>query len=403
MRRTAPPGPRCSSCRSPRCGGGGGGRRQGGRRRQRPDQDLVLEQRRGGGLGQGDGREVERGAPEREGHRPGDPGGQDLRGGHRRLDHGRQRAVPDLQHLARRGPAVPEAGRARRARQPAGRQRVRREPQRRPRRAVPVRGRQVLPAAVEGQPGDDLLQPEALQEGRDRRREPAAGHLRRVPRDVAQARHEQGARTPRSGRPRERVLPVVVRLLPAVHRRERGKPLVEDGKAQFAAEAGQQVAAFWQTMYEREASRRTRSSTATRSASRRPRWRSSARGRSRSTATRSTGASRRCRPPPASPPSEIQTFSDEKSIGMYSACKNRGTAWDVLKFATSKEQDGALLEATGQMPMRPDLLATFPDYFEKNPEYKHVRRAGRPHRRGAERGQLDRRSGRRSATPTRSR
>jgi len=30
---------------------------------------------------------------------------------------------------------------------------------------------------------------------------------------------------------------------------------------------------------------------------------------------------------------------------MYSACKNRGTAWEFLKFATSKEQDGALLEA----------------------------------------------------------
>jgi multiple sugar transport system substrate-binding protein len=34
-------------------------------------------------------------------------------------------------------------------------------------------------------------------------------------------------------------------------------------------------------------------------------------------------------------PSQIQTFSDEKSIGMYSSCQNRGTAWDFLKFATS--------------------------------------------------------------------
>ena len=52
------------------------------------------------------------------------------------------------------------------------------------------------------------------------------------------------------------------------------------------------------------------------------------------------------------PAERIHTFSDEKSIGMFTACKNRGTAWDVLKFATSQEQDGKLLEATGQMPMR---------------------------------------------------
>ena len=70
------------------------------------------------------------------------------------------------------------------------------------------------------------------------------------------------------------------------------------------------------------------------------------------------------------PADEIQTFSDEKSIAMYSACKNRGTAWDVLKFATSEEQDGAFLEESGQMPMRSDLLTTYPEYFDKRAEYK---------------------------------
>ena len=58
------------------------------------------------------------------------------------------------------------------------------------------------------------------------------------------------------------------------------------------------------------------------------------------------------------PAEEIQTFSDEKSIGMFTACENQATAWDVLKFATSEEQDGALLEATGQMPMRTDVART---------------------------------------------
>ncbi len=54
---------------------------------------------------------------------------------------------------------------------------------------------------------------------------------------------------------------------------------------------------------------------------------------------------------------------------MYSACKNRGTAWDVLKFATSKEQDGAFLTASGQMPMREDLTGTYPQFFEDKKEY----------------------------------
>ncbi len=67
---------------------------------------------------------------------------------------------------------------------------------------------------------------------------------------------------------------------------------------------------------------------------------------------------------------EIHTFSDEKSSAMYTACKNRGTAWEFLKFATSKDSDGQLLQLTGQMPMRADVVASFPDYFTKNPAYK---------------------------------
>ena len=68
--------------------------------------------------------------------------------------------------------------------------------------------------------------------------------------------------------------------------------------------------------------------------------------------------------------SEVHTFSDAKNIGLYSACKNQKTAWDVLKFATSKEQDQKLLETTGQMPIRTDLATTYADYFAENPQYK---------------------------------
>lgn len=69
-------------------------------------------------------------------------------------------------------------------------------------------------------------------------------------------------------------------------------------------------------------------------------------------------------------PGKTWTFSDAKNIGLYSACKNQGTAWDVLKFSTSKDQDGKLLELTGQMPLRTDLQTTYADYFTKNPAYQ---------------------------------
>jgi multiple sugar transport system substrate-binding protein len=70
------------------------------------------------------------------------------------------------------------------------------------------------------------------------------------------------------------------------------------------------------------------------------------------------------------PPAETYTFSDAKNVAVFSACQNQGTAWEVLKFATSEEQDGALLEGTGQMPLRQDLPGTFPDYFADNPAYQ---------------------------------
>jgi multiple sugar transport system substrate-binding protein len=70
------------------------------------------------------------------------------------------------------------------------------------------------------------------------------------------------------------------------------------------------------------------------------------------------------------PAAETYTFSDAKNIGLYTACQNQGTAWDVLKFATSPEQDEALLTKTGQMPIHKDLSTTYADYFTKNPAYQ---------------------------------
>ena len=70
------------------------------------------------------------------------------------------------------------------------------------------------------------------------------------------------------------------------------------------------------------------------------------------------------------PASQVYTFPDAKNIGMYTSCKNQGTAWDVLKFATSKDQDGKLLNVSGQMPIRTNLSNVYSDYFNAHPAYK---------------------------------
>lgn len=68
-------------------------------------------------------------------------------------------------------------------------------------------------------------------------------------------------------------------------------------------------------------------------------------------------------------PQDTATFDDAKNIGMFTACRNQATAWEFLQFTTSVEQDGLLLEATGQMPLRTGLDETYADYFAANPQY----------------------------------
>ncbi|NUR24866.1 MAG: sugar ABC transporter substrate-binding protein [Catenulispora sp.] len=66
---------------------------------------------------------------------------------------------------------------------------------------------------------------------------------------------------------------------------------------------------------------------------------------------------------------QIHTFADSKTVSVFSACKNRQTAWDFLKFATDRDDDGALLTTTGQMPLRVDLPTVYESYFTAHPEY----------------------------------
>jgi multiple sugar transport system substrate-binding protein len=148
-----------------------------------------------------------------------------------------------------------------------------------------------------------------------------------------------------------------------------GKQLVADGKAQFASDEGKKVATFWRTMYaDKLASQEKYTGDSfvdgTAAMAVVGPW---------AIATYKGKVEWGAVPVPTSagkPANEVYTFSDAKNVAMYSACKNRGTAWDVLKFATSKEQDGKLLEATGQMPLRDAVATAYPEYFQKNPDYQ---------------------------------
>ncbi|MDH6464338.1 multiple sugar transport system substrate-binding protein [Micromonospora sp. A200] len=148
-----------------------------------------------------------------------------------------------------------------------------------------------------------------------------------------------------------------------------GKQLVEDGKAQFSSAEGQRVADFWKTLYAEGLVPKEQ-------------YNGDAFGEGKSAmaivgpwAISVYGDKIKwgLKPVPTSagkPAAEIKTFSDAKNVAMYSSCQNRGTAWEVLKFATSQEQDGALLKATGQMPLRANLTATYPDFFAEKPAYR---------------------------------
>ena len=164
-----------------------------------------------------------------------------------------------------------------------------------------------------------------------------------------------------------------------------GKQLVEDGAATFADDAGYAVADFWSTMY-----------TEGLSSKEQYQGDSFADGQAAMAIVGPWAVSVYndvnwgSVPVPTkdgTAPEETYTFSDAKNVGMYTACENQATAWDVLKFSTSEDQDGQLLELTGQMPLRADLQSTYPDYFAGEPRLRVLRRPGIAHRRGARRTQ----------------
>jgi multiple sugar transport system substrate-binding protein len=148
-----------------------------------------------------------------------------------------------------------------------------------------------------------------------------------------------------------------------------GKQLVENKKATFDSDAGKAVAGFWQQLYAqnlagKEAYTGDSFADGTAAMASVGPWAIAAyKGKVdwgvASVPTRAGGSG-----------DQAATFSDAKNVAMYTACKNRGTAWDFLKFSTSAEQDGKLLEMTGQMPLRQNLEQQYAAYFTANPQYK---------------------------------
>ena len=169
-----------------------------------------------------------------------------------------------------------------------------------------------------------------------------------------------------------------------------GKQLVEDGKAPFDRPAGPAVANFWKTIYGEKLApneKYTGDSFADGKAAMAivgP-W---------AIAVYGDKVDWGVAPVPTSagkPADQIHTFSDAKNVAMYTACKNRGTAWDVPQVLDQPGAGRRAAEARpGQMPMRTDLATPYADLLRQEPGLQDVRRPGRPHRRGAQRGQLDR-------------
>ena len=166
----------------------------------------------------------------------------------------------------------------------------------------------------------------------------------------------------------------------------KGQSLVVDGKATFAEQPGLDVASFWKTLYAEGLAGKERYNGD-----------AFADGKAAmaivgpwAVAVYKGKVDWGSVPVPTKagiPAAETWTFGDAKNVGLYTACQNQGTAWEVLKFATSEEQDSALLTTTGQMPLRKDVQTVYADYFTKNPAYKTVRRPGRAGDRGAGRPQ----------------
>lgn len=149
-----------------------------------------------------------------------------------------------------------------------------------------------------------------------------------------------------------------------------GQQLVVDGKATFTSDEGMETLEFWKTMYgEGYASAEAYSGDA---------WAGPfADGVSALGIAGPWGAGAfdgkvdyGIVPLPTAagtPAAETYTFGDSKNVGLYTSCENKQTAWDFVKFSMDADNDLALLETTGQFPIRTDISEIAADYLSANP------------------------------------
>ena len=146
-----------------------------------------------------------------------------------------------------------------------------------------------------------------------------------------------------------------------------GTQLVEDGAAQFDSDEGRAAAEFWATLYDEGLSPQEAHSGdafaegASAMAIAGP-W----------AITAYDDLDWGVAPvptPDGAAAEEVWTFSDAKSVSLFTACETPGSAWEFLKETMGEEADGDLLEITGQMPMRADLVEDYPEAFEGDEAY----------------------------------
>ena len=348
---------------------GGGADSSEARVLDRPDQGVALEQPRGDRLGQDHGEGVERRALRPEDHRAGDPGRQDLRGGHRRRDHRGQRPLPGVQHQPGRRPQFQKQGGLVALDDFDGGKGYVEERSGEPPTSTPSPDGKFYQIPWKQNPvmifyNKDMFKKAGL--------DPENPPLKTYDEFLATSKKivdSKAAAAAIQPSPSSEFFQSWFDFYPLYAAESGGKQTIEDGKATFNDTAGKDVWNFWAEMYENGYTPQEKydgDSFADKKSAMAvvgP-W---------AIAVYKGKVNWGVVPVPTKAgmdPSEMHTFTDAKNIGLYSACKNQKTAWDVLKFATSEDQDGKLLETTGQMPIRTDLATTYADYFKSHPDYK---------------------------------
>jgi len=75
---------------------------------------------------------------------------------------------------------------------------------------------------------------------------------------------------------------------------------------------------------------------------------------------------------PTERPGPVHTYGDPKSIVIFSGTKFPQQSWEFVKFMTSRANDRLLLELTGQIPLRRDLVTDpfFAPFFDEHPRIR---------------------------------